>query len=155
MAVDVRPDALGHEGRHPKEGLGLRRLQGHHLVGHVVQGARGRVGVVAELHVPQDEDPLPGDEDVVKDHQAVHLLHPAGEGVVKGAVPAHQGLPADEVEARGGGGKGEGQGVLLASRLEEGGGEDEDLVRQGEGGRHPGPRTTIPFSVCFTTPTGM
>ena len=73
--------------------------------------ARLRVDAVAELRLPDDEAALPGDEDVVEDHDRVDLLEPRRERVVEVAAAEVEALAAEEAEAGRVARDGEGVGV--------------------------------------------
>ena len=100
----------------------------------LVEGGEAVHGV----HVLVDENAVPGDDDVIEDSHAVHLVEAAGEGVV-GGLAAAVGLAADEAQSRGVGGDSEYDGVLLVGLGGEAsapvdGGEAEELVGVGAGG---------------------
>ena len=73
----------------------------------------GRLGgeavVVAHFDVAQQEHPLPGHQDVVEEDQGIHLLEARPQRVVEGGAAQIEALPADEFQAGGIVGNGEGK----------------------------------------------
>src|SRR5215470_11928154 len=71
---------------------------------------RPRTGAVDEAHVPEQKHPLPWDEDVVEEHDAVHLLEPRAERMIEVRATEVEALATQEPEPRGAAGNGEVQG---------------------------------------------
>ena len=100
-------------------------------------GHGARAVVVAQLHVAQQEDALPRHQDVVEEHDGVHLLKAGAEGVVEVRTALVKALAAEELDAGGVAGDGEGEGVLpvVVGQAVAGNGIDGDFVGNGAEGR--------------------
>ncbi len=86
------------------------------------------------------EDPLPGNEDVVEDGYRLHHLVLGGEGLLEGVLLALSVGTSHQLQPRGVDGHGEGHGVVGILRAHGAGGQHDDLVDvSGAGGVHLGP----------------
>ena len=121
------------------EELQLAQQAGRRL--HVEEGVEVRPQRVDDLPAARaavDHHAVPGDEHVLEDGDAVHLLEAAGERVVE-ARPGQRRhrLAADEGEAGRARGNGEGEGVGVVARGHPAEGNHRHLLRDGgHGAQH-------------------
>ena len=101
-------------------------------------GARRHI--VATLYIPQQEDPFPGHQHIIENHQGVHFFEPRPQRMVESGTTVVKTLPANIAETRRVAGDGKGNGVLVGvcRRLVGTGRIDRDFVRNGaKGSQHP------------------
>ena len=92
-------DRLGQQRDEAEDELRLRARARHDLVGHVRRGAGLGVDRVAELRLPDDEAPLPGNEDVVEHDDRIDLLEARRERMVEVAAAEVEALATEEAQA--------------------------------------------------------
>ena len=126
-------DRLGQQRDEAEDELRLRARARHDLVGHVDRGAGLGVDRVAELRLPDDEAPLPRNEDVVEHDDRIDLFEARRERMVEVAAAEVEALATQEAQA----GRvardceRERVGRVLGRSFEHGRGHDEDLVGEG------------------------
>src|SRR5262249_40861125 len=89
--------------------------------------------VIAQLHIAQQEDPLPGHQYIIEEDDGIHLLESAPQRVVEVGTSQIETLPAEKFEARSVTGDSKGEGVTplrIRRELMVSGGVHGNLVGQ-------------------------
>ena len=72
----------------------LHHLFGHHLMTRMRVAVGFLGGPIAQVHVAQQEDPLPGHQHIVEEDNGIHLLKARAQGMVKVGAAQVETLPA-------------------------------------------------------------
>ena len=89
--------------------LCLGQLSAGHLMGHMHHGIGLRESLVAKVRFTIHENPLPWDQDIVKNDHRIHLLIARGQGGIKMRFTMVIAVSADHLETWGGDGNGKGE----------------------------------------------
>ena len=109
----ARAQGLYHQAGQPQHEFALDHILGDHLVAGmgVAVGAPGPV--VAQVNVAVQENPLPGNQHVVEEDDAVHLLESRCQGMIEVRTAQVEAFPAQKFQSRRVARYGESEGVFF------------------------------------------